>query len=138
MRDSQAANIHSLEFSCKAPLKFFENCSSCARFGDVCPDLQLGKELLKRRKKLLYGKDQTEDGIHVSAFNCLTPLKYFEKTRSKCAHKGRCRDEGLLMALLSGKRSLDYSQRAAVDLKIPKRKQRTQKVSEAAPKKLAR
>ena len=116
-------NISILEFGCLAPLKFFEHCSNCARFGDNCPDLSLGKDILRGKKKIAYGDDQTDDAVHITAFNCLTPLYYFERSRNKCAHEGRCREEGLLLALLDGKKTLDYSHKEVTELpKVRRRK----------------
>ena len=66
--------------------------------------------------------DQSEDGVHASSFTCLAPLHYFEKSRTSCGHEGRCREEGLLIALLSGKKTLDYAQKTAIAL--PRRKRR--------------
>ena len=109
-------NISVLEFECQAPLRFFERCSACARFGDDCPDLTLGKEILARKKKIAYGDGEGEDGIHISTFNCMAPVYYFERTRKKCGHGGRCREEGLLLALLNGKRMLDYSHKEVTEL----------------------
>ncbi len=131
MEDYRAGTIHALEFSCQAPLKFYERCSNCARFADECPDLELGKDILRGKKKLVYAKDSSEDGVHATSFKCLAPLYYFEKTRSKCAHEGRCREEGLLLALLSGKKNLVYTQKAAIE--IPLRKVRRK---EAVPRKV--
>ncbi len=124
-----AKNISVLEFGCRAPLKFFEHCSKCARFGESCPDLALGKEILRGKKKIAYGDDRTEDTVHITAFNCLAPLYYFERSRNKCAHEGRCREEGLLLALLDGKKALDYSHKEVTELPIVRRR----KVSKAAP-----
>jgi hypothetical protein len=40
-----------------------------------------------------------------------------------CAHAGRCREEGLLLALLEGKRGLDYGYKEVAELpKIRRRK----------------
>ncbi len=116
MEGYRAGMIHALEFSCQAPLKFYQRCANCARFGDDCIDLQLGKDILRGKKKLVYTRDTSEDGVHASSFKCLAPLYYFEKSRSKCAHGGRCREEGLLLALLSGKKELVYSQKTAIEL----------------------
>jgi len=115
--------ISVLEFGCQAPLRFFEHCARCPRFGDDCQDLVMGKEILRGKKKIAYGNDQTEDSIAVSAFSCLTPLYYFERSRKKCAHAGRCREEGLLLALLDGKKILDYSHKEVTELpRIRRRK----------------
>jgi hypothetical protein len=118
MEAHRAGMIHVLEFSCQAPLKFYERCSACPRFGDDCLDLQVGKEILRGKKKVVYGEDGSEDGVQAGSFKCLAPLYYFEKSRSKCAHKGRCREEGLLLALLSGKKKLSYAQKTAIELPI--------------------
>ncbi len=116
MKGRKAGMIHALEFSCQAPLYFYEHCISCARFGDDCPELSLGIELLRGIKTLVYSTEfQSEDAIHVSQFNCMAPLYYFEKSRRKCAHQGRCREEGLLLALLSGKKELVYTQKTAIE-----------------------
>ncbi len=117
-QEKKGKKIHIFEFNCQDPLKFYELCSSCARFGDTCADLQLGKTLLKRKKTLNYGIDRIDNSIHVNEFQCQIPLYYFEQTRNKCAHKGKCRDEGLLIALLTGKRELDYSQVTAVPFTV--------------------
>ncbi len=82
-------NISVLEFRHPAPLKFFEHCSKCARFGDDCPDLTLGKEVLQGKKKVAYGDDVSRESIHMSAFNCLAPLYYIERRRRKCAYAGK-------------------------------------------------
>jgi hypothetical protein len=82
-------NISVLEFECQAPLRFFEHCAKCPRFGDDCPDLTLGKEVLSGKKRIVYRSQQDEDTVHVTAFNCLAPLHYFERSRKKCAHAGQ-------------------------------------------------
>jgi hypothetical protein len=120
MQGIKSGMIHALEFSCQAPLKFYERCAACPRFGDDCLDLQLGKDILRGRKKVAYGEDGSEDGIHAGSFKCLAPLYYFEKSRSKCPHGGRCREEGLLLALLSGKKQLSYAQKAVIELPLGK------------------
>ena len=123
-------DVHVLEFDCQAPLKFYEHCAACARFGDDCPDLQLGLEILRGKQQLVYAQVPPGEGIHAASFKCLAPLAYFEKSRLSCAHDGRCREEGLLLALLTGKRKLDYSQVAAIELparqprRVAARKQR--------------
>lgn len=109
-------NISVLEFECQAPLRFFEHCAACARFGDDCPDLAIGKEILRGKKKISYGNNAGEDNIDIRSFKCRAPLYYFEHTRMKCARKGRCRDEGLLLALLNGKKTLDYSHKDVAEL----------------------
>ena len=135
MARKSSKSINVLEFGCLAPLRFFEHCVSCARFGDDCPDLAMGKEILRGRKKIAYTDEPAEDAIPLSAFNCLTPLYYFERSRKKCAHAGRCREEGLLLALLGGKRTLDYSHKEVADLPQIRRR----KVAKGAvkPKKVA-
>ena len=116
MKTGMSGMIHALEFDCQAPLKFYEHCVSCPRFGNDCPDLALGMEILRGKKKLFYdGLMTSDDRIDASNFNCLAPLKYFEKSRKKCAHKGRCREEGLLISLLKGKNKLEYSQKRVVE-----------------------
>jgi len=104
-------DVHVLEFGCQAPLKFFEHCSACPRFGDDCPDLNLGMEILRGKQKVVYEEVAPGEGVHVNSFKCLTPLYYFEKSRLSCAHAGRCREE-----LLDGKRKIDYSQQTAIQL----------------------
>lgn len=113
-------DIHALEFGCQAPLKFYEHCTACPRFGDDCPDLNLGMRILRGKQKLVYEQVTPGEGVHASSFKCLAPLNYFEKSRLNCAHEGRCREEGLLLALLTGKRKLDCSQITAIEL--PSRK----------------
>ena len=79
MKTRKSEAIHASEFNCQAPLKFYEHCISCARSRDNCPELALGIELLRGKKKLIYDVDlQSEDAIHVSQFNCMAPLYYFE------------------------------------------------------------
>ena len=129
-----AKNISILEFGCRAPLKFFEHCSKCARFGDSCPDLALGKAILRGKKKIAYADDRTEDTVHISAFNCLTPLYYFEHSRNKCAHEGRCREEGLLLALLDGKKVLDYSHKEVTELPRVRLRKRAKRMPEPSRK----
>lgn len=127
--------IHAMEFECQAPLKFFEHCSSCSKFGDGCPDLMLGKDILRRKKKLVYHAiDQSEDTVNARSFKCIAPLKYFEQTRLNCGHEGRCREEGLLLALLSGKKQIDYSQKKAKLFPFIKRRQKQEKIEEVEPK----
>ena len=130
MKNTRSGIIHALEFDCQAPLKFYEHCFSCPRFRDNCPDLALGVEILRKKKKLVYdGAAHSEDSVNASAFNCLAPLNYFEKTRIKCAHEGRCREEGLLIALLRGRKELDYSKKTAIEfphIKIRRGKTRVQ------------
>jgi hypothetical protein len=137
MKGTRSGMIHALEFSCQAPLKFYQNCANCARFGDDCLDLQLGKDILRGKKKLVYAKDSTEAGIHASSFKCLAPLYYFEKSRSSCAHEGRCREEGLLLALLSGKKELVYSQKTAIELPIRRSRRKKAAAREVVSEKAA-
>ena len=126
--------VHAMEFECQAPLKFYEHCASCSRFGDSCPDLMLGKDILRRKKKMVYNhKDQDEDTVNASSFNCAAPLKYFEQTRLACGHEGRCREEGLLLVLLSGKKQIDYSQKKAKLFPFIKRRQKEEKIDHAEP-----
>jgi len=102
--------IRVLEFLCEAPRKFYEHCVSCPQFDIDCPDLALSREILTGRKKLFFGgKFDAEDSIDVRAFKCVTPLSYFEKSRNTCGRQGRCREEGLLVDLLSGEKDLVYS-----------------------------
>ncbi len=124
-------DISVLEFVCQAPLRFFEHCARCPRFGDDCPDLTLGKEVLSGRKRIEYRYQRGKDTIPVSAFNCLAPLYYFERSRKKCGHAGRCREEGLLLALLNGKKTLDYSHKEATELP---RVRRLRKVARRVPR----
>lgn len=128
-------SISVLEFGCQAPLRFFEHCTKCARFGDHCPDLALGKEALRGKKKIVYGDEHDEDAIHVTAFNCLTPLYYFERSRKKCGHEGRCREEGLLLALLDGKKTLDYSHKEVTELPLVRRRRKVAKTAPAMARK---
>ncbi len=131
MREDISGKIHALEFGCQAPLKFYEHCSSCARFDDNCQDLVLGKAILSGKNKLVYnGTDQNAEMVDASAFKCTAPLYYFEKTRKTCGHKGHCREEGLLLALLSGKKEIDYSQKTALKFPILKKRQKDRKTQE--------
>lgn len=133
MKSRKSGVIHALEFNCQAPIKFYEHCTSCARFGDDCPELALGIELLRGKKKLVHNADsQSEDAIHVSQFNCMAPLYYFEKSRRNCAHQGRCREEGLLLALMSGKKELVYTQETAIELPHLKKRLKEEGTEEAA------
>ncbi|UCH07842.1 MAG: hypothetical protein JSV55_02290 [Deltaproteobacteria bacterium] len=52
--------------------------------------------------------------VDANVFNCLAPLYFFEKSRKKCPHEGHCREEGLLLALLGGKKKLDYRQKVPI------------------------
>jgi len=122
MARSISKRISVFEFGCEAPLRFFEHCTNCPRFGDDCPDLAMGKEILRGKKKIAYGDHQGEDTISAKAFNCLAPLYYFERSRKKCGHAGRCREEGLLLALLDGKKTLDYSRKDVAELPVVRRR----------------
>jgi hypothetical protein len=127
-------SIHALEFGCEAPLRFFEHCTACPRFDDACPDLILGKEILRGKKKVAYGRTHEEDAVRADEFNCLAPIYYFERSRKNCGHAGRCREEGLLLALLDGKKALDYSRKEVTEL--PKvRKRKVAKVAKAKTRK---
>jgi hypothetical protein len=127
-------NISVLEFSCQAPLRFFERCANCGRFEDGCVDLSLGKEILRGRKKIAYADGPAKDTIPASAFKCLTPLYYFERTRKKCGHVGLCREEGLLLALLDGKKTLDYAHREVTDLPVVRRRRKAARRTQKLPK----
>jgi len=50
----------------------------------------------------------TRNSIHVSEFKCLVPLKHLEKCIA-CPKGGKCRERGLIIQLLSGKKRLDYT-----------------------------
>ncbi len=131
MKEGISGKIHALEFGCQAPLKFYEHCSSCAKFEDSCPDLDLGKEILRGKKKIVYNGEHMGDGkVHAGSFKCYAPLYYFEKTRKTCGHKGRCREEGLLLALFSGKKQLDYSQKTAIEFPYQKGRRKEEKIEE--------
>jgi hypothetical protein len=119
MAKQKSKAVSVLEFRCLAPLRFYEHCAACARFGEDCPDLSLIKELLRGNKDVAYGEDVDKNGIPVSAFTCLAPLSYVERSRSRCPHEHRCREEGLLLALLEGRKVLDYS--LAKVIKLPPR-----------------
>ena len=119
--------ISVLEFRCLSAVRFLEHCAACPRFGDDCRDLELGKKILRRQKKIAYGVEPSEDTIHVNAFNCLAPLRYIERSRIRCPHDGRCRDEGLLLALLDGKKVLDYSHKKIIELPIKRRRREAAK-----------
>jgi hypothetical protein len=130
-------SIHVLEFGCEAPLRFFEHCSACPRFDDACPDLILGKEILRGKKKVVYGDTDEGDVVRADAFNCLAPIYYFERTRRQCGHAGRCREEGLLLALLDGKKALDYSRKEVMELPAV-RKRKVARVAKASTRKATR
>ena len=98
------------EFGCEAPMRFYEHCVACPQFEGGCPDLALSRGLLEGKKKLVFSdKVDSENTVSVQAFKCLTPLSYFEKSRNTCGRQGRCREEGLLVDLLSGKKVLVHS-----------------------------
>ncbi len=122
MKSRKSGVIHATEFSCQTPLKFYEHCSSCPQF-DGCSDLALIKEILRMKKDVNYNRDLysargelegSRYSVDSNVFNCFAPLYFFEKTRKKCPHEGRCREEGLLLALLTGKKKLDYSQKISI------------------------
>jgi len=117
MPNKSSKTISVLEFGCQAPLRFFEHCARCGRFGDGCLDLALGKEVLRGKKKIAYTDGRAKDAVHIRAFNCLTPVYYFERSRKRtCGHARRCREEALLLALLDGKKALDYTHRDATEV----------------------
>jgi hypothetical protein len=124
--------ISVFEFGCEAPLRFFEHCASCPRFGDDCPDLAMGKEILRGKKRLAYGDYHGEHTVSAKAFNCLAPLYYFERSRKNCGHAGRCREEGLLLALLDGRKVLDYSHKDVAELPVVRRR-KVAKVAKVKP-----
>ena len=125
-----ARKISMLEFRCLSAVRFLERCFACPRFGDDCRDLELGKKILRGQKKIDCGVESAEDTIHVNSFNCLTPLHYIDRSRIKCPHDGRCRDEGLLLALLDGKKVLDYSHKKIIEL--PSKRRRREAAKKAA------
>jgi hypothetical protein len=130
MDSTKSKKIHALEFECGTPLKFFEQCHACPRF-ENCPDLSLGQEILRGKKKVNYHEETgLDDSVDVRSFGCLVPFNYFEKTRIACGHQGRCREEGLLLALLSGKKELDYAQKRAVPFPKPSRLDKKVRVRE--------
>jgi len=122
MNSKSSKKIHATEFHCQTPLKFYEHCSSCPQF-DGCSDLALIKEILRMKKNVNYNRDLysargelegSRYSVDANVFNCFAPLYFFEKTRKKCPHEGHCREEGLLLALLTGKKKLDYNQRVPI------------------------
>jgi len=128
MSSGKSIAIHAGEFNCKTPLKFYEHCISCPRF-DGCPDLALIKEILRLKKKINYNRDYysgrgelegSRHSVDANVFNCLAPLYFFERTRERCANGGRCRESGLLLALLTGNKKLEYSQK--VPMEFPRSK----------------
>ena len=122
--------ISVLEFKCTAAVRFFERCAACPRFGSDCPDLERGKKILRGQKKIAYTAEATDDTIHANAFNCLEPLRYIERSRLGCSRGGRCRGEGLLLALLDGKTILDYSYKKVI--KVPLKQQPREATRKAA------
>jgi len=119
MNSRKPTTVSPMEFGCQTPLTFYEHCASCPRF-DGCPDLALIKEILRMNKDVNYNRDLysargelegSRHSVDASVFDCLAPLYFFEKTRKKCPHGGRCREEGLLLALMTGKKKLEYSQK---------------------------
>lgn len=137
MESSKRGTIHVMEFGCESPIRFYERCAACPRFDD-CPDLALGKEILRGKKKVDYnGESDLMGSVDAKGFNCLAPLNYFEKTRKMCAHEGRCREEGLLLALLSGKKVLDYAQKTAIQFPRPKRREKKLQVREETAQEMA-
>lgn len=123
MNTRRSKTIHATEFGCQTPLKFYERCSSCPQF-DGCSDLALIKEILRMKKNVNYNRDVysargelegSRHSVDANVFNCLAPLNFFEKTRKKCPHEGRCRDEGLLLALLTDKKKLEYGQKMPIE-----------------------
>jgi hypothetical protein len=79
--------------------------------------LAKGVAILSGKRKLDYnGSSEGEGEMGAMTFDCEAPLRYFEKTRKLCAHKGRCREEGLLLTLLNGKRALDYRRKSETEL----------------------
>jgi NADH-quinone oxidoreductase subunit F len=103
-------SIRVMEFGCEAPMKFYEHCVACPQYEGGCPDLALSRALLEGKKKLVFaGQVDSEDTVNAQAFKCVTPLSYFEKSRNTCGRQGRCREEGLLVDLLSGRKELVYS-----------------------------
>ncbi|MBC2696474.1 MAG: hypothetical protein HF982_14605 [Desulfobacteraceae bacterium] len=138
MKNNITGMIHVLEFECQAPLKFYEHCKKCPRFDNNCPDLSLGVEILRRKKKIDYsGEFLSEEYVGVKAFNCQAPLYYFEKTRKKCGHQGRCREEGLLIALLNGNKTIDYSQKTAIQFPSIQRRHKKLAIPEVMEKERA-
>jgi hypothetical protein len=132
MSSGKQGIIHALEFGCQAPLKFYEHCIACPHFNEDCTDLIQGIEILRGKKKLVYNeKDQGEGMIHAHSFKCIAPLRYFEKSRKNCGHEGRCREEGLLIALLSGKKELVYTRKVPVEFPAIQRRVREARTEDA-------
>ena len=102
--------IRVTEFGCQGPMRFYEHCVSCPQFEEGCPDLALSAAMLEGKKKLVFSdKMVSEDTVNAREFKCVTPLSYFEKSRNTCGRQGKCREEGLLVELLSGKKILVHS-----------------------------
>jgi len=129
MAKQKSKTISVLDFRCLSPLRFYEHCAACARFGDDCQDLSMIKEVLRGNKEVVYGEDADEDSIPVSAFRCLAPLNYIERSRARCPHEQRCREEGLLLALLDGKKVLDYSRTKVIELPRQQKRNGTKKAA---------
>ena len=132
MSTRKQKTIHASEFGCQTPLKFYEHCTSCPRF-DECSDLALIKEILRMNKKVNYDRnlysargelEGSRHSVDANVFHCLAPLYFFENTRKKCPHGGRCREEGLLLGLLMGKRKLNYTQTQKVPNEVSRSKPR--------------
>jgi len=105
--------IRAMEFGCEAPKKFYEHCVMCPQFSEGCPDLALSTEILEGKKKVVFSsKLDSEDSINANVFKCTSALSYFEKSRQLCGREGRCREEGFLGDLLTGRRELIYSNTA--------------------------
>ena len=99
--------IRILEFGCESPVKFYEHCAACPQFEGGCADLDLSRDLLEGKKKLVFSDQaSSKDTVNAHEFKCVTPLSYFEKSRNTCGRQGRCREEGLLVDLLSGAKVL--------------------------------
>ena len=130
--------VHALEFGCQAPLRFYEECSICPQFDLDCPDLAQGIELLRGKKGIAYDADGgSGEHVHAGSFKCATPLYYFENTRKNCGHRGRCREEGLLLALLCGKKELDYAQKSAIELPVAKKVKKAGRIEKEEAKRVA-
>jgi hypothetical protein len=114
--------IRVLEFGCESPKRFFEHCMYCPQFEGGCPDLALSVEILEGKKKVVFGgRLDSKDSVDARAFKCVTPLSYFEKSRNTCGRQGRCREEGLLVELLTGDKELVYSNTALTKLSPQKK-----------------
>jgi len=71
----------------------------------------LNRDLYSSRGEL----EGSKYSVDFNAFHCVAPLSFFEKTRKKCPHEGHCREEGLLLALLTGKKKLDYNHKVIIE-----------------------